>query len=148
MGRLARPSLMLGALLSLLLCSSEARHNAWPTRRPVAVRSASSAAASCNISSGTWTGFFPGPLNDRYLISPAPQYGPEGYSVLNVGGSGGWSFGVLTLSPDNATATVVLDGAVALDGNVSDGCATITWNNTSVWRKVDTSIKLVHLLFM
>lgn len=70
------------------------------------------------------------------------------WGVTVASGSDGWSTGAGTLSSDNSTALLRLDNGIVLSGTVSAGCTTITWNNTSLWKKVvpPTVITDVHII--
>lgn len=101
----------------------------------------------CNSIPGTWTGFLPQPLYDEYQLDWTPDLGAGAFSAVAIRG-GGWTLGQGFISADNTTATIVFDTGVSLSGNVTDGCTTIMWNNTSIWRQKAGGIDVVHIVSM
>jgi hypothetical protein len=100
---------------------------------------------------GVWTGYFPGPLGDAYQLAWRGGLYPSGsFTAVFISGSPSWSLGYGQFSPDNSTVTIELDDSPGdvLHGNVSDGCATIDWDNGSSWRKTVNLPKRVHMIEM
>jgi hypothetical protein len=89
---------------------------------------------SCDVSiPGVWTGFNPQPLGDAYQMNWTTPAAPGAWTVTMISG-GGWRVGTGQFSADNTTTTVSFDSGVKLQGNVSDKCSTIVWDNDSIWK--------------
>jgi hypothetical protein len=95
------------------------------------------AAVTCDATiPGTWTGFSPPGhgLGDSYALTWASPAAPGAWTATMLSG-GGWGVGRGQFAADNMTTTIAFDSGVNLTGSVTDGCATITWDNDSVWEK-------------
>jgi hypothetical protein len=110
------------------------------------------AAGSCDASiPGSWTGFFPQPLNDLYSLNWTSGGAAGAFTALCSSGSCGWASGAGQLAADNATLTIKFDNQVNLRGSVSANCSTFSFDNNSTWKALGpppTPITDVHIVAM
>ena len=120
-------ALLLAALAACSVSPASARHKKHLPR--------TRASASCDATiPGSWTGFEGGrALGDLYALAWAQPAAPGAWTATMIKG-GGWGVGRAQLAPDNATVAIAFDSGVNLTGTVTDGCATIAWDNDSVWK--------------
>ena len=70
------------------------------------------------------------PAGQLYLLN---YTGPISASVVSVGTSCGWSTASLAFSADGANVTCTFDNKHVGHGTVAPGCASITWDDKTVW---------------
>lgn len=126
----------------------EPAHYAIERARRLAAEEANAVAApiDCSVLPGTWTGYFPQPLNDAYALEWRGAGYPQGaFTAVFVSAGPSWDIGFGQLSPDNTTVTIALDSlSVTLTGTVSADCQTISWDNNSTWKRTWAAPKRVH----
>lgn len=125
------PPALLAALALLSARPAAARHK--KLNAPTRPRAAASASCDPTIP-GQWTGFEGGrALGDLYALAWSVPAASGAWTATMLKG-GGWNVGKAQLAPDNATVSIAFDSGVNLTGAVTDGCATISWDNDSVWK--------------
>jgi hypothetical protein len=104
--------------------------------RPRTIRVSRFLSAPCDSNiPGYWTGYFPGPLNDEYLLNWTATAGQWSATYINPVPNG-WTSAVGRFNTDNSSATITFNTGLQLTGTVDASCSTISWDNDSVWKAV------------
>ena len=144
------PTRSVVGVLALCALAAAAKNKRVPPPRVPSARELSTTTA-CDNFAGTWTGFEgTTPLYDNYQLSWRGGEYPTGAFTAVYISAPSWSLGVGQFSADNSTIVMTLDASATdvLHGTVSDGCATIAWDNGSFWRRTTNLPKRVHMVAM